>query len=223
MQSHSCNQIMDTRGSKRSETNNIQPQHNIDQVVSYPISSNSEQNRDAFRENYSLYINSANYNQTQPTPTVQNHPYKKIRDTLVGNSYQTNNLYSQHHLDQAINNPTSSNSQQNGENHSQFFNYQKFNQVQPFQQCTALKLTQDFYQEKTDYKFSVKLPRIKLPNYDGDPMAYHDWINMFQATVDRNHAISDTHRMTYLQDSVSGKAKALIIGTHVTLLFTKPH
>ena len=66
--------------------------------------------------------------------------------------------------------------------------------------------------EKIDYKFSVKLPPIELPNYDGDPMAYHDWINMFQATVDRNHTISDTHRMTYLQDSVSGKAKALIKG-----------
>ena len=61
-------------------------------------------------------------------------------------------------------------------------------------------------------KFPVKLPPIKLPNYDGDPMAYHDWINMFQATVDRNHTISDTHRMTYLQDSVSRKAKALIKG-----------
>ena len=64
-------------------------------------------------------------------------------------------------------------------------------------------------QEKIDYKFSVKLPPIKLPNYDGDPMAYHDWINMFQATVDRNHTISHTHRMTYLQKSyaaiVSGK------------------
>ena len=79
-----------------------------------------------------------------------------------------------------------------------------------FQQCTALKLTQVFYQDKKKLtKFSVKIPPIKLPNYDGDPMAYHDWINMFQATVDRNHTISDTHRMTYLQDSVSGKAKAL--------------
>ena len=56
MQSHPCNQIMNTHGSKRSETNNIQPQQNFDQVVNYPISSNSEQNRDAFRENYIFLI-----------------------------------------------------------------------------------------------------------------------------------------------------------------------
>ena len=75
--------------------------------------------------------------------------------------------------------------------------------------------------KKKDYKFSVKLSPIKLPNYDGDPMAYHDWINMFQATVDRNHTMSDTHRMTYLQDSVSGKAKALIKGYSCNPAFYK--
>ena len=52
-------------------------------------------------------------------------------------------------------------------------------------------------------------------------MAYHDWINMFQATVDRNHEISDTNRMTYLQDSVSGKAKALIKGYSCNPAFYK--
>ena len=86
VQSLSFNQIMDTHGSKRSETNNIQPQHKFHQVVNYPISSNSEQNRDAFRENYSLYTNNANYNQPRPFPTVQNHPYNQITDTHVGNS-----------------------------------------------------------------------------------------------------------------------------------------
>ena len=52
---------MDIHDSKRRETNNMQPQHNIDQVVNNPISSNSEQNRDAFRENYSLYINNVQF------------------------------------------------------------------------------------------------------------------------------------------------------------------
>ena len=52
-------------------------------------------------------------------------------------------------------------------------------------------------------------------------MAYHDWINKFQNTVDRNHTISDTHWMTYLQDSVSGKAKALIKGYSCNPAFYK--
>ena len=215
VQSHPCNQILDTHGSKQSETHNIQPQHNFDQVVNYPVSSNSEQNRDAFRENYSLYTNNANYNQPRPIPTVQNHPYNQITDTHVGNSYQTNNLHTQHHLDQAIYNPISSNGQQMRdpfvESNSKFFNYQNYNQAQPIPTMHSSETYASFLpgQEKIDYKFSVKLPPIKLPNYDGDPMAYHDWINMFQATVYRNHTISHTHRMTYLQKSyaaiVSGK------------------
>ena len=52
---------MDIHDRKRRETNNMQPQHKIDQVVNNPISSNSEQNRDAFRENYSLYINNVQF------------------------------------------------------------------------------------------------------------------------------------------------------------------
>ena len=52
-------------------------------------------------------------------------------------------------------------------------------------------------------------------------MAYHDWINMFQAIVDRNHTASDTHRMTYLQDSVSGKAKSLFKGYSCNPAFNK--
>ena len=153
-----------THGSKRSETNNIQPQHNIDQVVNYPISSNSEQNRDGFREKCYLLTNNANYNQTRPIPTVQNHPYSQIRDTHVGNSYQTNNLHAQHHLDQAINNPISSNSQQNrdqfGESNSNFFNYQNYNQAQPIPTRHSSETYASFLpgQEKIDYYFSVKLP-----------------------------------------------------------------
>ena len=50
-------------------------------------------------------------------------------------------------------------------------------------------------------------------------MAYHDWMNMFQAAVDSNHTSSNTHRMTYLQDCVSSKAKALIKGYSCNLAF----
>ena len=73
---------------KETKKNNIHSQHIFDQVVNYPASSNSEQNRDAFRENYSLFTNNANYNQTLTIPTVQNHPYNQITDSHVGNSYQ---------------------------------------------------------------------------------------------------------------------------------------
>ena len=166
VQSHPCNQIMENHGSKRSKANNIQPQHNFGQVVNYPISSNSEQERDAFRKNYSLYTNNANYNQTRPIPTVQNHPYNQITDTHVGNSYQTNNLHTQHHLDQAINNPISSNSQQNrdplGESKQNFSIIRTKTKLNPFKQCTALKLMQVCYPDKKKLTINFLLNFLHL-------------------------------------------------------------
>ena len=52
----------------------------------------------------------------------------------------------------------------------------------------------------------IKLPPIQIPKFDGDPLAFHDWINIFKASVHDNTSISQTHRITYLQNSVSGKA-----------------
>ena len=58
----------------------------------------------------------------------------------------------------------------------------------------------------------IKLPSIQIPKFDGDPLAFYDWINIFKASVHDNTSISQTHRITYLQNSVSGKAKDLIRG-----------
>ena len=59
---------------------------------------------------------------------------------------------------------------------------------------------------------AIKLPPLQLPMFDGDPLQYHDWINTFKATVDSNRSITDTHRITYIQNSVAGPAKDLIKG-----------
>ena len=59
---------------------------------------------------------------------------------------------------------------------------------------------------------AIKLPPLQLPMFDGNPLQYHDWINTFKATVHSNMSITDTHRITYLQNSVSGPAKDLIKG-----------
>ena len=61
-----------------------------------------------------------------------------------------------------------------------------------------------------DLKCSIKLPPLKLQNFNGNPMHYHEWINNFFSMVHNNISITDTHRITYLQNSVSGKAKDLI-------------
>ena len=130
----------------------------IDEVFKYPIPSSSEQNGDAFSENCSTNFNHANYNQTQLFQTIQSHRNNQEMDTHGGNRYQTYNLHAQHHLDQAINNPISSNSQQEkdaiGGSNSKFFNYQNYNQAQPIPKMYTLKLAQNFNpeeQEKISY------------------------------------------------------------------------
>ena len=76
--------------------------------------------------------------------------------------------------------------------------------------------------DKIDFKTTVKLPPIQIPSFDGNPLAFHDWLNMFKATVDSNTTISDTHRITHLQNAVTGKAKELIKGYSCNPVFYKP-
>ena len=61
-----------------------------------------------------------------------------------------------------------------------------------------------------DYKHSIKLPPLKLQNFNGDPLHFNEWINNFYSMIHHNPSITDTHRITYPQNSVSGKAKDLI-------------
>ena len=66
----------------------------------------------------------------------------------------------------------------------------------------------------TQHSFTacIKPPPVQTPKFDVDPLAFHDWVNLFKATVHDIRSISQTHRITYLQNSVSGKAKDLIQG-----------
>ena len=60
------------------------------------------------------------------------------------------------------------------------------------------------------YKHSIKLPPLKLQNFNGDPLHFHEWINNFKSMIHHNASVTDTHRITYLQNSVSGKNEDLI-------------
>ena len=61
-----------------------------------------------------------------------------------------------------------------------------------------------------DFKPSIKLRPLKLQNFNGNPIHFHGWINNFNTMIQNNTSITDTHRISYLQNSVSGKAKDLI-------------
>ena len=61
-----------------------------------------------------------------------------------------------------------------------------------------------------DFKHSIKLLPLKLQNFNGNPIHFHEWINNFNTMIHINTSITDTHRITNLQNSVSGNAKDLI-------------
>ena len=60
---------------------------------------------------------------------------------------------------------------------------------------------------RTTNKNSIKLPPKTLSNFNGNPLKYHEWINIFFNLVHKNTSLTDTHRITYLQNLVVGKAK----------------
>ena len=59
-------------------------------------------------------------------------------------------------------------------------------------------------------KQAIKLPPLSLPHFNGNPLPYLEWINNFFSMVHNNTGITDKHWITYLQNSVSGKAKQII-------------
>ena len=66
--------------------------------------------------------------------------------------------------------------------------------------------TAPFWQNPTS-KHSIKLPP---PTINGNPLKYHEWVNNFFCLVHNNTSITNTHRITYLQFAVTGKAKDVI-------------
>ena len=69
--------------------------------------------------------------------------------------------------------------------------------------------TAPYWQNPTS-KHSIKLPPLTIQNYNGNPLKYHEWINNLFCLVHNNTTIADTHRITYLQNAVTGKAKDVI-------------
>ena len=68
---------------------------------------------------------------------------------------------------------------------------------------------------KDDYYIRSSLPKLKLPEFSGDPWEWPEWSQLFQATV---HAanIDDSVKMNHLKTMVTGKAKEALAGLGYT-------
>ena len=59
---------------------------------------------------------------------------------------------------------------------------------------------------------AFSLPKISLDHFSGDPLMWHQWYSFFKSTIHDNPALSTVPKMTYLQNSVTHKAKNFICG-----------
>ena len=61
------------------------------------------------------------------------------------------------------------------------------------------------------YAGSSSLPKLKLNNFDGNPLEGAEWSSMFIATVDQ-HPIPDSEKLRHLKTLLTGKARSAISG-----------
>ena len=58
---------------------------------------------------------------------------------------------------------------------------------------------------------SSQLPKLKLSSFNGNPLEWPEWSNMFKATV-HHRDIPDSEKMSHLKTLLTGKAKSAISG-----------
>ena len=63
----------------------------------------------------------------------------------------------------------------------------------------------------TGYSGSSSLQKLKLNNFDGNPLEWPEWSSMFIATVDQR-PIPESEKMSHLKTLLTGKARSAISG-----------
>ena len=65
-------------------------------------------------------------------------------------------------------------------------------------------------------KYSVRLPKIEIKKFHGDPVQWQQFADTFDATITSNEHISDVEKFTYLRGFLEGEAERCIEG--ITLI-----
>lgn len=62
----------------------------------------------------------------------------------------------------------------------------------------------------------LKLPKIDLPKYNGDPTAWKPWWDYFNSAIHTNNTLTRSQKFTYLNSCLIGKAKKSVSGFAMT-------
>ena len=70
--------------------------------------------------------------------------------------------------------------------------------------------------ENTQSTCSIKLPKLTLKTFTGDPLEWLTFWNSFRSAVDQNSGLSDIDRMNYLTGLLRGEGARAISGLALT-------
>ena len=62
---------------------------------------------------------------------------------------------------------------------------------------------------------TVKLPKLELPYFDGNLLAWREFFDAFESAIDSNPSLSDIQKHQYLRSKLKGDAKSLLSGLSV--------
>ena len=57
---------------------------------------------------------------------------------------------------------------------------------------------------------NVRLPKMKLKTFNGDPTNWRDFVECYEATLDKNTQISNIEKMNYLTTHLEDEAEAVL-------------
>ena len=62
----------------------------------------------------------------------------------------------------------------------------------------------------------VRLPKLELPKFNGDPLSYQNFWDSFNSAIHQNNSLDDAAKFNYLKGQLEGKARLAIQGLTLT-------
>ena len=62
----------------------------------------------------------------------------------------------------------------------------------------------------------LRLPKVCIEPFDGDPLSYPTFINSFEEIIDKNGSLANVEKFYYLRGLLKGKANSTIDGFTLT-------
>ena len=74
----------------------------------------------------------------------------------------------------------------------------------------------NYFNNSNIHSKTMKLPTLNLPTFDGNPLDYTHFWDMFNSAVNSRRDISDSQKLSYLKGQLKGEALKLLGGLNTT-------